>query len=179
MVLVVKVQSAPEFVVKICFEIFANMFTFIKLFWVRCLKTLSVSRLYGVGDGMINEYGTIGGMRISRRNQSTRRKPASVLLFPSQIPQDLVWDRTRVVAWSCEVLFPGSQIEEMGGGGVVAWICHLMLWRWWGSVLLRKLNKSTSGLGRASSVHPTEQFHEISCTYIQKCFKCFALIINM
>jgi hypothetical protein len=40
---------------------------------------------------MINGYGTIDGMIIGRRNQTTRRKPALVLLFPSQIPHDLTW----------------------------------------------------------------------------------------
>jgi hypothetical protein len=29
---------------------------------------LSVSRLYGVNDGMINESGVVGGMRIGRGN---------------------------------------------------------------------------------------------------------------
>jgi hypothetical protein len=39
---------------------------------------------------MINdECGAVGGMRIGRRNRSTRRKPAPVSLCPPQIPHDL------------------------------------------------------------------------------------------
>jgi hypothetical protein len=45
-----------------------------------------------------DEYGAVGGMRIRRRNRSTRRKPAPVPLCPPQIPHDLTWDRTRAAA---------------------------------------------------------------------------------
>jgi hypothetical protein len=44
------------------------------------LTTLSVSGLYSIGDRLINEYGTVGGMRIGRGNWSTWRKPAPVIL---------------------------------------------------------------------------------------------------
>jgi hypothetical protein len=37
------------------------------------------------------EYREVGGMRIGRGNQSTRRKPAPVPLCPPQIPHDLTW----------------------------------------------------------------------------------------
>jgi hypothetical protein len=37
--------------------------------------------------------GEIGGMRISRGNRSTRRKPAPVPVSPPQIPHDLSWAR--------------------------------------------------------------------------------------
>jgi hypothetical protein len=37
---------------------------------------------------MIDEYGAFGGMRIDKRNRSTRRKPSPVPLFPPQIPHD-------------------------------------------------------------------------------------------
>jgi hypothetical protein len=47
---------------------------------------------------MIDEYGTIGGLRIVRGNRSTRRIPAPVPLCPSQIPHDFTWDRTRTAA---------------------------------------------------------------------------------
>jgi hypothetical protein len=63
---------------------------------------LSCVRL--VDDGC----GAIGGMRIGRRNRSTRRKPAPVPLCPPQIPHDLTWARTRaavvgnrrLIAWA-------------------------------------------------------------------------------
>jgi hypothetical protein len=44
---------------------------------------------------MIDNYGAVGGMRIGRGNGSTRRKPATVQLFPPQIPYDLTQARTR------------------------------------------------------------------------------------
>jgi hypothetical protein len=46
---------------------------------------------------MINESGAFGGMR-TKGNRSARRKPASLPLFPLQIPYDLAWDRTRAAA---------------------------------------------------------------------------------
>jgi hypothetical protein len=47
---------------------------------------------------MIDEYGGFGGMRIGRENRSTGRKPAPASLYPTQVPRDLIWDRTRVAA---------------------------------------------------------------------------------
>jgi hypothetical protein len=47
---------------------------------------LSVSKLYSICDGLINEYGAVSDTKISRGNQSTWRKPAPVPLGPSQIP---------------------------------------------------------------------------------------------
>jgi hypothetical protein len=41
------------------------------------------------------DCGAIGGMRIGRRNQSTRRIPDPVPLYPPQIPHDLIRARTR------------------------------------------------------------------------------------
>jgi hypothetical protein len=40
-----------------------------------------------IDDG--DECGAVGGMRIGRGNESTRRKPAPVPLCPPQIPHDL------------------------------------------------------------------------------------------
>jgi hypothetical protein len=40
-------------------------------------------RMIGEGD-----CGEIGGMKIDKKNQSTRRTPAPVPLCPSQIPHD-------------------------------------------------------------------------------------------
>jgi hypothetical protein len=45
-----------------------------------------------------DECGALGGMRIGRGNQSTRRKLAQVPLCPPQIPHDLTWARTRAAA---------------------------------------------------------------------------------
>jgi hypothetical protein len=42
-----------------------------------------------------DECGAVGGMKIGRGNQSTRRKPPPVPLCPPQIPHDLTWDRTQ------------------------------------------------------------------------------------
>jgi hypothetical protein len=38
-----------------------------------------------------DECRAVGGMRIGRRNRSTRGKPAPVTLCPPQIPHDLTW----------------------------------------------------------------------------------------
>jgi hypothetical protein len=42
-----------------------------------------------------DDYGAVGGMRIGRGNQSTRRKPAPVPLCPPQNPHHLTGDQTR------------------------------------------------------------------------------------
>jgi hypothetical protein len=49
---------------------------------------LSVSRIYSVNNGMINECGATGGMRIGRENHSTERKPTPRPLC-SQVTYDL------------------------------------------------------------------------------------------
>jgi hypothetical protein len=47
------------------------------------------------------DCGAIGGMKIGRRNGSTRRKPAPAPLCPLQIPHDQTRARTRATAvWS-------------------------------------------------------------------------------
>jgi hypothetical protein len=62
------------------------------------LMVLSVLHFYSIDHTMINEYGAVDGMRIGKRNRSTRRTPAPVPLCPLQIPHDLTSDRTRGVA---------------------------------------------------------------------------------
>jgi hypothetical protein len=57
---------------------------------------------------MINESRAVGGMRIGRRNKSTRRKPTAVPLCPQYIPHDLAWD--------------GDHASEVGSGRLIAWI---------------------------------------------------------
>jgi hypothetical protein len=42
--------------------------------------------------------GEFGGMKISRGNRSTRRKPAPAPLCPPQIPLDQIRDRTQAAA---------------------------------------------------------------------------------
>jgi hypothetical protein len=42
-----------------------------------------------------SECGAVGAMRIGKGNRSTWRKPASVPLYPPQIPHNLAWARTR------------------------------------------------------------------------------------
>jgi hypothetical protein len=41
---------------------------------------------------MIDECGSVGGMRFGRGNRSTRREPALVPLCPPQVPNDLRWN---------------------------------------------------------------------------------------
>jgi hypothetical protein len=48
-----------------------------------------------IDDG---ECVAIGGMKISRGNRSTRRKPAPMPLCPPQIPHDLTWAGSRAAA---------------------------------------------------------------------------------
>jgi hypothetical protein len=50
------------------------------------------------------DCGAIGGMKIGRRNRSTRRKPAPAPLCPPQIPHDLTWARTRAAAVGSQLL---------------------------------------------------------------------------
>jgi hypothetical protein len=64
-----------------------------------------VLRQYSIGSRVINEYGTIGGRRIHRVNESIQRKPTPVPLCSPQIPHDLTWDRT----WAT-----GKQAHWMG-----------------------------------------------------------------
>jgi hypothetical protein len=48
-----------------------------------------------IDDG---DCGAVGGMKIGRRNRSTRRKPAPAPLCPPQIPHDQIRARTRAAA---------------------------------------------------------------------------------
>jgi hypothetical protein len=57
--------------------------------YVAYLMTLSLSRLYIVDDGVINEYEAVKGKKIGRGNRSTRRKFAPVPFCATQIPHDL------------------------------------------------------------------------------------------
>jgi hypothetical protein len=45
-----------------------------------------------------DECGAVGGMKIGKGNQSTRRNPAPLPLCPPKILQDLTWARTRSAA---------------------------------------------------------------------------------
>jgi hypothetical protein len=52
-----------------------------------------------VPDPGDSEDGEFGGMMIVRGNRSTRRKPAPVSLYPSQIPHDLTWREPGPPRW--------------------------------------------------------------------------------
>jgi hypothetical protein len=94
------VPSKYELVKKFTdWRVLKNYSTFdVSLFPFCYLTTLSVSRLYSAGDGMVNEYGALGGMRTSRGNRSTRIKLPPVPQCSPQIPYELTWDRTRAAA---------------------------------------------------------------------------------
>jgi hypothetical protein len=64
-------------------------------FQFRSLTTLLVSRPHRFNKGMINECGTVDGMQIGRLKLSTRIKLAPETICPSQIPNDLSWNRAR------------------------------------------------------------------------------------
>jgi hypothetical protein len=55
-------------------------------------------RLSSVDGSVINEHGSVYGMRNSKGNRSTRRTPAVVPLCTPQIPQDLSWVQSQDVA---------------------------------------------------------------------------------
>lgn len=65
-------------------------------------------RRHSVEKRMINEYGTVGGVRIGRVNWNTCRKPAPVPPCLHQIPNYLIWDRTRTTA----KFWPGDRIIQ-------------------------------------------------------------------
>jgi hypothetical protein len=62
-----------------------------KLFLIAYLTMLSISRLCSFDDGMINECGAVGRLRIGRGNR-TWRKPAPAPLYPQQIVHVLTFD---------------------------------------------------------------------------------------
>jgi hypothetical protein len=47
----------------------------------------------------VYEDGEFGGMMIVKENRSTRRKPAPVLLYPPQIPRDLIGREPKPPRW--------------------------------------------------------------------------------
>jgi hypothetical protein len=55
---------------------------------------LLLLRLYSVDDGMLNDCGAVGGIRIGRGSLSTVRKPAPVPRCPQQAPHDPTWNTT-------------------------------------------------------------------------------------
>jgi hypothetical protein len=65
------------------------------LFLVGYLTMLSVSRVYGVDDEMINECGAVGGMTTGRGSRS--KTCPSDIWSTKKIPHDLTRGRTRVV----------------------------------------------------------------------------------
>jgi hypothetical protein len=57
--------------------------------WVRLVRRQLFDLLYQPRMRGDNDCGAIGGMRIGRGNQNTRRRPAPVPFCPPQIPDDL------------------------------------------------------------------------------------------
>jgi hypothetical protein len=81
-------------------------------FEVGYLTTLLVSRLYNVGDRIINECGAAGGMRIGRGNRCTQLETSPVVpLCPPQIPHGLTLDRTQFIAESNRRLTTGTTAQ--------------------------------------------------------------------
>jgi hypothetical protein len=77
--------------VRYIYESLYSLFFLVSLGGVR-LSPLGTSATVGLlyQPRMIDDdYGTVGGMMISRGNCSTRRKPAPVPICPPQIPHDL------------------------------------------------------------------------------------------
>jgi hypothetical protein len=65
--------------------------------WLHLVRRPLIGRLYQ--PRMIeDECGAVDEMWIDRRNRSTWRKLAPVLLCPPQIPHDLTWARTQAAA---------------------------------------------------------------------------------
>jgi hypothetical protein len=56
----------------------------------------TVSRVYPVGDGIVIEYGTLGGIRFGRGNRNTCRKPIPLSYDArmSQMYQNLTFSST-------------------------------------------------------------------------------------
>jgi hypothetical protein len=58
-------------------------------------------------NGMFNEYGATGAIKIGRWNQRTWRKPAPLQLFSPKIPYDLTWDKTQGIMVGSQQLLCG------------------------------------------------------------------------
>jgi hypothetical protein len=72
--------------------------------------------VYGVDDGMINEYEVVGGMKIDRGNRSTGENQPhynfATTLQP-QTPQDVTWNRNRAAAvGSSDIIREGFLKDE-------------------------------------------------------------------
>jgi hypothetical protein len=73
-----------------------------------------------IDDG---DCGAIGPIKIGRGNRSTRRKPASVPLCPTQIPHDLTRARTRAIAVGSRRLTTSAMARPGRlGGWLVGWL---------------------------------------------------------
>jgi hypothetical protein len=101
---------------KVCIWI-GNVVFLVSLGGVR-LSPLGTSATVGLlyQPRMIDDadYGAVGGMRIGRWNQSTRRKPAPMPLCPPQIPHDLACDRTRAAAVGSQRLTAWAMARPIG-----------------------------------------------------------------
>jgi hypothetical protein len=95
-------------------------------------------------------------MRIGRGNRSTQRKPAPVPLFPSQIPHDLTWDRTRAAT--------------VGSQRLTAWAVALPLLLYIYTYLVYTVTRIT-GCG-------DQECDNEKCHYIVLCLIIFYVTIN-
>jgi hypothetical protein len=66
-----------------------------------------------------SDCGAVGGMKIGRRNRSTRRKPAPVPLCPPQIPHNLTRIGTPAAAVGETSRFPHFVHNRLTDGGEV------------------------------------------------------------
>jgi hypothetical protein len=81
-----------------CLQLYlSNLVSCGEVRWVHLVRRPLTGLLY-LPRTIDDECGAVGGMRIGRGNQSTRRKPAQAPLYATQIPHHLTWDRTRVAA---------------------------------------------------------------------------------
>jgi hypothetical protein len=74
---------------------------------------------------MLDGYAAFGGIRISRRNRSTRRKSTTMPLCPPQIPHYLTWDRTPTAAVESRRLTAWAMARPHYK---LCWILSAMMW---------------------------------------------------
>jgi hypothetical protein len=95
-----------------------SIMSFLSFLWqLRWLFNDAVS----INDRMINEYGTMGRMKINREHISTRRNPPHCHFLHPKIRHDQTWDwtrdaavgRWRLTAWDMARLFYRIRTVEM------------------------------------------------------------------
>jgi hypothetical protein len=93
----VDIPSCDRLINGVVFSFFS--FFWVGWDWVHLVRRPLIGLLYQ--PRMIDDdCGAVGGMRIGKRNRSTRRKTAPVSLYPPQISHGLTWARTRAAGVS-------------------------------------------------------------------------------